>query len=72
MATRSPRRTGCAAEVEYLPGYPVTVNDEAEYAFAKDTIVDLFGADRYIHQRDPEMGSEDFSFVGLSWCRAPT
>ena len=42
----------------------MTVNDEAEYAFAKDTIVDLFGADRYTHQRDPEMGSEDFSFVG--------
>ncbi|HET8768051.1 MAG TPA: M20 family metallopeptidase [Pedococcus sp.] len=52
------------AEVTHLPGYPVTVNDEAEYAFAKDTIVDLFGEDRYTHQRDPEMGSEDFSFVG--------
>ena len=42
----------------------MTVNDEGEYAFAKDTIVDLFGADRYVHQRDPEMGAEDFSFVG--------
>jgi amidohydrolase len=55
---------GLTAEVEHLPGYPVTVNDEDEYAFAKDTIVDLFGADRYTHQRDPEMGAEDFSFVG--------
>ena len=55
---------GLTAEVEHLPGYPVTVNDEDEYAFAKDTIVELFGADRYTHQRDPEMGAEDFSFVG--------
>jgi amidohydrolase len=70
---------GLTAEVTHLPGYPVTVNDETEYAFAKATIVDLFGADRYTHQRDPEMGSEDFSFVGqrvpsayvnLSACRA--
>ncbi|GAA4732269.1 M20 family metallopeptidase [Pedococcus ginsenosidimutans] len=55
---------GLTAEVEHLPGYPVTVNDEDEYAFAKDTIIDLFGAERYSHQRDPEMGAEDFSFVG--------
>jgi hippurate hydrolase len=64
MATRLAEAHGLRAEVEHLPGYPVTVNDEAEYAFAKATIVDLFGADRYTHQRDPEMGSEDFSFVG--------
>lgn len=55
---------GLTVEVTKLPGYPVTVNDEAEYAFAKDTLVDLFGADRYTHQRDPEMGAEDFAFVG--------
>jgi hippurate hydrolase len=64
LATRLAQAHGLTAEVEHLPGYPVTVNDEAEYAFAKDTIVDLFGAERYTHQRDPEMGSEDFSFVG--------
>jgi amidohydrolase len=54
---------GLRAEVTHLPGYPVTVNDAAEYAFAKDTISDLFGPERYVHQEDPEMGSEDFSFV---------
>ena len=64
LATRLAQAHGLTAEVEHLPGYPVTVNDEVEYAFAKDTIVDLFGAERYTHQRDPEMGSEDFSFVG--------
>ncbi|GAB3435718.1 M20 family metallopeptidase [Phycicoccus ginsengisoli] len=64
LATGIAAAHGLTAEVTHLPGYPVTVNDEAEYAFTKDTIVDLFGADRYTHQRDPEMGSEDFSFVG--------
>ena len=64
LSTQLAAAHGLTAEVEHLPGYPVTVNDEAEYAFARDTIVDLFGADRYTHQRDPEMGSEDFSFVG--------
>lgn len=80
LVTRLAEAHGLTAEVEYLPGYPVTVNDEEEYAFAKDTIVDLFGADRYAHQRDPEMGAEDFAFVGqevpsayvnLSACPAP-
>jgi hippurate hydrolase len=55
---------GLTVEVTHLPGYPVTVNDETEYAFAQATITDLFGADRYSPMRDPEMGSEDFSFVG--------
>jgi hippurate hydrolase len=64
LATGLAQAHGLRAEIEYLPGYPVTVNDEAEYAFAKDTIVDVFGADRYVHQRDPEMGAEDFAFVG--------
>ncbi len=64
LSTQLAAAHGLTAEVEHLPGYPVTVNDEAEYAFAKDTIVDLFGVDRYTHQRNPEMGSEDFSFVG--------
>jgi len=64
LATSLAEAHGLTAEVEYLPGYPVTVNDEDEYAFAKDTIVDVFGPDRYVHQRNPEMGSEDFAFVG--------
>jgi amidohydrolase len=54
---------GLSVEVEHLPGYPVMVNDAGEYAFARATIEDLFGADRYQDQRDPEMGAEDFAFV---------
>ena len=54
---------GLTAEVDYTIGYPVTVNDDEEYDFARDTIVDLFGADRYTRWPSPEMGSEDISFV---------
>ncbi|HEY7720902.1 MAG TPA: M20 family metallopeptidase [Pedococcus sp.] len=54
---------GLTVEVDFTAGYPVTANDEGEYSFAVDTIVDLFGAERYTAMPEPEMGSEDFSFV---------
>ena len=54
---------GLTAEVDFTIGYPLTTNDEDEYAFAVETIVDLFGAGRYSTMPEPEMGSEDFSFV---------
>jgi hippurate hydrolase len=54
---------GLEVEVDFTIGYPVTVNDPDEYAFAHETIVDLFGPDRYATMLEPEMGSEDFSFV---------
>ena len=34
---------GLRAEIEWTPGYPPTVNDLDEYAFARATLVDLFG-----------------------------
>ena len=55
---------GLEVEVDFTIGYPVTVNDPDEYEFARETIVDLFGHDRYATMVEPEMGSEDFSFVG--------
>ena len=54
---------GLTAEVEYQIGYPVTVNDAAEYSFARDTIVDLFGADRFRERANPRCGAEDMSYV---------
>ncbi|MFF0343055.1 M20 family metallopeptidase [Kribbella sp. NPDC004875] len=54
---------GLAVEAEYQIGYPVTVNDEAEYEFARETIVDLFGADRFRQRANPRCGAEDFSYI---------
>ncbi len=54
---------GMSCTVGFSEGYPATVNDEAEYAFALNVTTDLFGADGYAERPDPEMGSEDMSFV---------
>jgi hippurate hydrolase len=54
---------GLAAEAEYAEGYPVTVNDAAETAFATATAADVFGAYRATTIANPLAGAEDFSFV---------
>jgi amidohydrolase len=54
---------GLTVEAEYAEGYPVTVNDQAQAAFATATAADLFGADRAVTAEHPLTGSEDFSFV---------
>ena len=54
---------GVRATAEFRDGYPVTVNDTAELAFAEQTVGDVLGAGRYITAPDPLTGSEDFSFV---------
>lgn len=54
---------GLDVEVDYRLGYPVTVNDDAEYALAKSVVEDLFGPDRYTEIPNPELGSEDMAFV---------
>lgn len=54
---------GLTAEVEYRLGYPVTVNDDVEYARAKQAVADLFGAERFTELATPELGAEDMAFV---------
>jgi hippurate hydrolase len=54
---------GIPVEVTYKLGYPVTTNDEAEHALARQTVEDLFGADRFTLMSEPELGAEDMSFV---------
>ena len=54
---------GLGVEIDYAQGYPVTVNDAAEYEFTRDTIIDLFGTERYELFPEPEAGAEDMSFV---------
>ncbi len=54
---------GLRAEIVWTPGYPPTINDLDEYAFARDTLVDLFGAERYVEEQFADPGTEDFSYV---------
>jgi len=54
---------GLTAEAHYTEGYPVTVNDSTEAAFATGVAADMFGAERAITSARPLAGAEDFAFV---------
>jgi amidohydrolase len=54
---------GVEVEVRYEEEYPVTVNDQAEAAFALGVAEDLFGAGAAFRMPSPITGSEDFSRV---------
>ncbi|MFD7643851.1 M20 family metallopeptidase [Kitasatospora sp. NPDC059795] len=54
---------GCQVDVVVRPGYPVTVNDPAEAAYAEQTARHLLGPDRYVEMPHPVTGSEDFGML---------
>ncbi len=54
---------GLTATAEFRDGYPVTINDATELAFAEQTLAGLLGDGRYVAAPDPLTGSEDFSYV---------
>jgi amidohydrolase len=51
------------AEVKLIPGYPVTVNDDAFAARVLRVATELLGPERVQPMATPIMGSEDFSYV---------
>jgi hippurate hydrolase len=51
------------ADVRYEPGYPPTVNSEAETRLAADAAAEIVGEDRVDRAVTPVMGAEDFSFM---------
>ncbi len=54
---------GVEVDVRYEEEYPVTVNDQAEAAFALGVAEDLFGAGAAVRMPNPITGSEDFSRI---------
>jgi amidohydrolase len=54
---------GVGVDVDYRLGYPVTVNDDDEHAFAVEVVRDLFGTRAWQPKAEPELGAEDMSFV---------
>jgi hippurate hydrolase len=54
---------GLSATAEFVDGYPLTVNDPGQVAFAERAITELFGSQRFLRTPDPVSGSEDFSYV---------
>ncbi len=51
------------ADAAFVDGYPVTVNDQAEFGFAAQTAGDLLGEGKFQTTAFPLTGSEDFSYV---------
>ena len=54
---------GAKATVEYIDGYPMVVNSDAETDFAIEVARQLVGADKVVAHADILMGSEDFAFM---------
>ena len=54
---------GATAELEIVPGYPVTLNDPAFTSFAAGVAREVLGGDAVLELVAPIMGAEDFSYV---------
>jgi hippurate hydrolase len=54
--------TGARIELDYEPGYPVTVNHAAQTDFATKVAKEIAG-DGNVHEMAPMMGAEDFSYM---------
>jgi amidohydrolase len=54
---------GLTADADYVPGYPVTVNNDGEAEFAAATVGEVFGAERFTWMAQPDPGAEDMSYV---------
>jgi len=54
---------GCTAEVQYMRGYPVTVNHADQTDFAVKVAAEVVGADAVDGNMPPKLGGEDFSYM---------
>jgi len=54
---------GGTAKVDYIEGYPVVINSDAQTDFAIEVARELVGDDNVVAHADILMGSEDFSFM---------
>jgi hippurate hydrolase len=51
----------CTADIDWLPGYPSTVNTPKETEFARQVAAEVVGANN-VHEFVPMMGGEDFAY----------
>jgi hippurate hydrolase len=57
------RLYGARAELSYVTGYPVLVNEASRTAFAADVAGEIAGTDKVNRDCRPMMGAEDFAFM---------
>lgn len=53
---------GASAEIDFIRGYPVLINSEAETTFARRIAEELVGPEHVISPFPPIAGSEDFAY----------
>ena len=63
VAKTAAKVTGCDVSMEIRPGYPPTINHEADALFARGVISDILGPDGLDTELTPAMGAEDFSYM---------
>ena len=63
IATKVAEALGATAQVDYMRGYPATVNSAREAAFAASVGERIFGRGNVITDPTPTMGGEDFSYM---------
>ena len=54
---------GTTCELNYMSGYPATINSVPETEISAKVVVDLLGEDKIILNPTPSMGAEDFSYM---------
>ncbi len=54
---------GATCELNYMSGYPTTINSVPETEISAKAVVDLLGEDKIILNPTPSMGAEDFSYM---------
>ena len=54
---------GATCELNYMSGYPATINSVRETDISAKAVVDLLGKDKIIRNPTPSMTSEDFSYM---------
>ena len=63
IATAVASGLGGSAQLEYLRGYPATVNAARQAGFAARVGERIFGRDNVLREFDPTMGGEDFAYM---------
>ena len=63
VANSAAKITGCEVSMELRPGYPLTINHEADALFAQRVISDVLGPGGLETEMSPAMAAEDFSYM---------
>ena len=63
VAESTAQAFGATAELNYVRGYPVTVNDPEAVSFATQVAADLVGAEKVEAKALASLGAEDFSYM---------